>query len=532
MPLVELTVVKEIAQKYNKSPAEILLRHLWCNPVEPSHPRAPMLNVKGRTLTFLIFDLIYRTYIEAIGRHFCSQREHCCIARQWMINWFGSQASLIVYESICYINHEKFENLAQSVVSSRLQTHARREHREHLQRLKYGFRSRRHILTTEKMNKIALNPYDDKRHIIPGQTDTLPLGHYSIASEHHLSQNQPIERQQQNQDMEVENIQEEEEGRHDMLVDVSGMNHGGGKRINPDSNDDATSPTPSKKIRLCGGRSGASDALKDAASSSNIISSSTTSLRTGVNYYLPEPRPPNANKRSSTSRALLCCNNNNNIKRPPDNVVRSRTKPRQRSIIARTGYNNIMMHARERLHIFRPIRLLFNNSRSGSSARSCRPVRRRVIHPFLPPTRKLFLYRHIMSSIRFVFLGLLAVLCLQQSVDAAVNQHNLVVGGRVWGDYLIQRVKVDKKSAWLRHVSESRTFSGDGTSRISQIQVLDQKHDGTGAYATLVTGGPGQTFATLKFKSQKSHGIHFVVELYAAGLIPPARVAKISAFGG
>ncbi|KAL7303752.1 hypothetical protein TKK_0003883 [Trichogramma kaykai] len=123
-----------------------------------------------------------------------------------------------------------------------------------------------------------------------------------------------------------------------------------------------------------------------------------------------------------------------------------------------------------------------------------------------------------MSSMRFVFLGLLAALCLQQSVvvvvEASVNQHNLVVGGRVWGDYLIQRVKVDKKSAWLRHVSESRTFSGDGTSRISQIQVLDQKHDGTGAYATLVTGGPGQTFATLKFKSQKSHGIHFIVELY------------------
>ncbi|CAB0035059.1 unnamed protein product [Trichogramma brassicae] len=98
-------------------------------------------------------------------------------------------------------------------------------------------------------------------------------GHYH--GEHHLSQNQPIERQHQNQDMEVENIQEE--GQHDMLVDVSEMNHGGGKRINPDSNDDATSPTPSKKIKLCGGRGGASDALKDAASSSNIISSSTTS---------------------------------------------------------------------------------------------------------------------------------------------------------------------------------------------------------------------------------------------------------------
>ncbi|CAB0044016.1 unnamed protein product [Trichogramma brassicae] len=87
----------------------------------------------------------------------------------------------------------------------------------------------------------------------------------------------PIERQQQNQDMEVENIQEEGEGRHDMLVDATEMNHGGGKRISFVSNDDATSPTPSKKIRLCGGGGGASGALKTTASSSNIISSSTTS---------------------------------------------------------------------------------------------------------------------------------------------------------------------------------------------------------------------------------------------------------------
>ncbi|CAB0045222.1 unnamed protein product, partial [Trichogramma brassicae] len=89
---------------------------------------------------------------------------------------------------------------------------------------------------------------------------------------------QPIERQQQNQDMEVENIQEEGEGRHDMLVDATEMNHGGGKRISFVSNDDATSPTPSKKIRLCGGGGGASGALKTTASSSNIISSSTTTV--------------------------------------------------------------------------------------------------------------------------------------------------------------------------------------------------------------------------------------------------------------
>ncbi|KAL7307441.1 hypothetical protein TKK_0000620 [Trichogramma kaykai] len=144
-----------------------------------------------------------------------------------------------------------------------------------ISREQYGFRSRQHILTTEKMNKIALNPYDDKRHIIPGQTDTLPLGHYSIACD--LSQNQPIEeqQQQQNQDVEMGNIQEE--GQRDVVMDIPEINHGSGKRINSDSNDDAASPTPSKKIRLCGGMGRALDALKDTASGSNNISSSNTS---------------------------------------------------------------------------------------------------------------------------------------------------------------------------------------------------------------------------------------------------------------
>ena len=41
-------------------------------------------------------------------------------------------------------------------------------------------RSYKHEVYTEEVNKIALCPDDDKRHILEGQTDTLALGHYRI----------------------------------------------------------------------------------------------------------------------------------------------------------------------------------------------------------------------------------------------------------------------------------------------------------------------------------------------------------------
>ena len=41
-------------------------------------------------------------------------------------------------------------------------------------------RSYKHEIYTEKVNKVALCPNDDKRHIKEGQTDTLALGNYRI----------------------------------------------------------------------------------------------------------------------------------------------------------------------------------------------------------------------------------------------------------------------------------------------------------------------------------------------------------------
>jgi len=41
-------------------------------------------------------------------------------------------------------------------------------------------RSKLHEVSTISETKIALNPYDDKRYIVPDSTDTLPWGHYKI----------------------------------------------------------------------------------------------------------------------------------------------------------------------------------------------------------------------------------------------------------------------------------------------------------------------------------------------------------------
>ena len=43
-------------------------------------------------------------------------------------------------------------------------------------------RSKLHEVYTVSESKLALSPYDDKRHIIPDSTDTLPWGHYRICT--------------------------------------------------------------------------------------------------------------------------------------------------------------------------------------------------------------------------------------------------------------------------------------------------------------------------------------------------------------
>lgn len=99
---------------------------------------------------------------------------------------------------------------------------------------------------------------------------------------------------------------------------------------------------------------------------------------------------------------------------------------------------------------------------------------------------------------------------------AAPNKsHNLVVGYRMPGDRLVRRESIVKNSSWMKVVTVEKTFNASSWERITLIKALDQKTNGNGAYASILRGGPGHSNVTLKFKSQRGHGINFIVELYA-----------------
>ena len=46
-----------------------------------------------------------------------------------------------------------------------------------------NIRSKGHDVKTEQVEKVALSPYDEKRYLIPGHTDTYPWGHYLAPNE-------------------------------------------------------------------------------------------------------------------------------------------------------------------------------------------------------------------------------------------------------------------------------------------------------------------------------------------------------------
>ncbi|KAI4483940.1 hypothetical protein M0802_013169 [Mischocyttarus mexicanus] len=98
---------------------------------------------------------------------------------------------------------------------------------------------------------------------------------------------------------------------------------------------------------------------------------------------------------------------------------------------------------------------------------------------------------------------------------AANKAHNLTIGYRVPGDRIVLRTNISKKSSWLQVVSTEVTLNASRYDRITMVGAYDQKSDGTGAYASLLKGGPGYSNVTLRFKSQRGHGINFVVEVFA-----------------
>ena len=103
---------------------------------------------------------------------------------------------------------------------------------------------------------------------------------------------------------------------------------------------------------------------------------------------------------------------------------------------------------------------------------------------------------------------------LLSSDNDEIKSHNLIVGYRVPGDWLLQEEDIVREKAFLQVITETITFTGNGKALITQIQALDKKINGNGAYATIISGGVGETYVTIKFKSQRNHSIRFKVKIY------------------
>ncbi|XP_020279951.1 probable salivary secreted peptide [Pseudomyrmex gracilis] len=127
-----------------------------------------------------------------------------------------------------------------------------------------------------------------------------------------------------------------------------------------------------------------------------------------------------------------------------------------------------------------------------------------------------------MLGLAFVIAALVAVSTIptvngtDNSYAAPANKsHHLIVGYRMPGDRLVLRQNIVKNSSWMKVQTVEKTFNASQWERITLLRALDQKTNGNGAYASIVRGGPGHSNVTIKFKSQRGHGINFIVELHA-----------------
>lgn len=94
------------------------------------------------------------------------------------------------------------------------------------------------------------------------------------------------------------------------------------------------------------------------------------------------------------------------------------------------------------------------------------------------------------------------------------NSHNLIIGSRQPGDRLYIDYNVTAPAIKSKIVIKSATYFIHLGHNITQISALDWKTDGTGADVTLESGSVEENNFTLAFKSQESHGIDFLLQVY------------------
>nr|ABQ18257.1 unknown [Lygus lineolaris] len=100
------------------------------------------------------------------------------------------------------------------------------------------------------------------------------------------------------------------------------------------------------------------------------------------------------------------------------------------------------------------------------------------------------------------------------AIDCGRNKsHNAFIGSRHWDDKLLFMDHPKKESKWLRTVSAD-VATGNLRGIINYIEVLDQKTNGNGGCAYLTSGGAGTNNVAFHIKSQRSHGLDFIIRAW------------------
>ncbi|XP_018401030.1 PREDICTED: probable salivary secreted peptide [Cyphomyrmex costatus] len=94
------------------------------------------------------------------------------------------------------------------------------------------------------------------------------------------------------------------------------------------------------------------------------------------------------------------------------------------------------------------------------------------------------------------------------------KSHHLIVGYRMAGDRVVLKENIIKNSSWMKVQIVEKTFNISRNERITLVEALDQKTNGNGAHASILNGGPGHNFVSMRFKSQRGHGVNFALNLY------------------
>lgn len=120
--------------------------------------------------------------------------------------------------------------------------------------------------------------------------------------------------------------------------------------------------------------------------------------------------------------------------------------------------------------------------------------------------------RNVAKMRAVTILSFLCVLAL-----SAGQSHDLIMGQATYGDIVIYKVN-EYKYGWPLIVRTSTIeFPEPGQQNfayIKAIYVKDNFIDGNGGYPTILTGGVGQRFVTIKLKSQRHHGFNFTITIY------------------